>query len=256
MPRLAIPLGCIVCLCLAGITGATAAASLAPAGGDTHVVDSSALAVNETDANETSTPVGISLGPIRVTDVSLTQREITVGEETTIIATVHNRGNESGTVTVTASAGEIEIGERTVRVDPGETRELRFTYRPEKPGEYLILVNGKSPGVLTVHRVDRVTTLDIAANYVGWSGLLLGGVSLLVAVVLSALAAVGRSPQVGSVRFSRRAAEQLWIAGSVLLLLGVVAGSGLPVRGAEVGAVTLVGYAIYAVLAVIYRSGT
>lgn len=256
MTRSAISIVCIICLCLAGIGGTAAAASVAPeAGGEPVATASAAFQANETEDNETSTPIGIGLGPIRVTDVWLTEREITVGEATTVVARVHNRGDEPGTITVTASAGEIEIDERTVRVEPDGTRELRFTYQPEEPGRYLILVNGRSPGVLTVHRIERVTTLDIAANYVGWSGLLLGSISLLVAVVLSALVAIGRAPRLGTDQLSVRAAEQLWIAGSVLLLLGVVAGSGLTFRGAQIGVLALVGYGIYAVLAVLYRSG-
>lgn len=258
MSRPAITAACIVFLCLAGVATPAAAAAVAPAtGADAPVgANPATLAENETESNETSTPVGISLGPIRVTEVTLTEREITEGEQTEIVATVENRGDEPGTIEVTAAAGDIVIDERTVRVEPGETRELRFTFRPEVAGEYLILVNGRSPGVLTVNRVERVTMVDIAGHYVGWSGFVLGTVGLASAVLLTVLLALGRTLRVGTVQLSVRTAEQLWILGSVLLLVGIVAGSGLPFRGAHIGAITLVAYGIYAVFAVIYRSGT
>jgi len=260
-------------LCLPAATGSTAAlvgdaphGAVAPGDG-TGAVDVSVAQTETTDApNGTgtpppTTPIGIGPGRIRVTDASLSESEIAIGESVEIVATVENRGDEPGEIEITAYAGTIVVGETRIRVEPNAETEVRFEYRPADPGQYLMLVNGQYAGVLTVNETDPTTyvfgvPLSVITTYTGWIGFVSGAVVLgagglfAVAVLLRRIVA-GRT--FGD---ALRRVEQLWMVGGALLLVGSTAGEGsLPFQGAIAGAVVLFAYGLYALAAVIYRSG-
>lgn len=254
MPSIATRLA-LASLCIAVVAG-PAVASPAAVGGDVVLPGSTSPApAARPTLQSNETPIGISLGPVRVVDVRLSDREITVGERTDIVVTVANVGEEPGNITVDVTAGIIPIGEETLRVKPGEERQLRFTFRPESRGKYLILANGHSPGVLVVHPLERTTVWDLAVQYTGWGAFVLGGAVLVCAVLLGPVAALRGSSDDDRPWLSTRTAKRLWVGGGGLLLLGVLAGGGLPLQGAIAGMIALVAYGLYSFAMVFYRSG-
>lgn len=254
MPSLATRLA-LACLCIAAVAG-PAAAGPAAVEGDVALPGSTSPAPEARPTLQSNeTPVGISLGPVRVVNVSLSEREITVGERTEIVVTVANVGDEPGNITVDVTAGMIPVGEETLRVEPGEERQLRFTFQPERRGEYLILANGHSPGVLVVNPPEETTVWDVAVRYAGWGAFVLGGAVLVCAVLVGAVAALRRDADADRPWLSTRTAKRLWVGGGGLLLLGVLVGGGLPLQGAIAGTLALAAYGLYAFVEVFYRSG-
>jgi hypothetical protein len=98
-------------------------------------------------------------------------------------------------------------------------------------------------------------SIPLLASVVGWSGFLLGGVSVVAATVLTVVFAaawlLGREAP-WPVKTSH--VRWLWIVGGVCLLLGATA-SGSPADGALLGIWVVVGYGFLSFVELVYRSG-
>lgn len=82
-----------------------------------------------------------------VESVRLDESTIEAGGTATVIATVTNTGNAPGQHTATFHVFDEEVDRKTVTVEPGETRTVRFTQRFDAPGNYTV---GVGDGEATV----------------------------------------------------------------------------------------------------------
>lgn len=257
-------------LCVTTVTGATAAVAPggdvvagettpgAPApGGQGELAglgaDPGAAAQATTTATQTPRP------DIRFVNVTLVDDDIALGEEATVVVTLENRGDAPGERTLTLDAGRRAVAEETVRVEPGASVTVELTFTPEEEGKYLMLVNGVYAGNLSVtdETPERLfgVPLSLLATAAGWIGFVAGGALLAGSVALLArrLATARNRTRESSPR-PRLRWQQLWIAGGALLLAGVAV-DGLPETGALVGLLALLGYGVYGLVLVVYRSG-
>lgn len=123
----------------------------------------------------------------QVTDASLSDEEITVGDSVDVDATVENTGEGNGTYTVELTADGETIATKDVTLAGGESETITFTETFDTPGNYQIAVDGTSAGTLTVIDEGTATPTDTPGD--GGDGL---GAGLIIAVVviLAVVAAV------------------------------------------------------------------
>lgn len=77
---------------------------------------------------------------IRVVNLSVAEERLVAGENTTVTATVENRGDATGEETITLFVDGIDVDRQTVMLAPGEETRLDFDRTFQLPGEYTIRV--------------------------------------------------------------------------------------------------------------------
>ncbi|WP_254864319.1 CARDB domain-containing protein [Halovivax gelatinilyticus] len=94
-----------------------------------------------------------------VTDISLDEIEIDLGEDASVTATVENTGNGTEEFAVEFEIdGEVE-GNETVELGTNETTEIAFTHAFDEEGEYALAVEGVEAG--TVNVVDPDPDIEV-----------------------------------------------------------------------------------------------
>jgi hypothetical protein len=123
--------------------------------------------------------VGTAEGDIRITEASLAESEISVGDTADVDAVVENVGDDTTTTELDLLVDGEVIDTQEVTLDAGDSRTVRFTRTFDEAGSYDVAVDGVSAGTLEV-------TAD-EPDEAGGSGLLWG----LLVLVLLAIATVG-----------------------------------------------------------------
>ena len=95
-----------------------------------------------------------------VTDASLSEDEIDVGDSVDVTGTIENTGEKAGTVTAQLTVDGSVVAEQDVDVAPGESETVTFTETFDESGEFEIAVSGTSAGTLTVTDPEDVETDD------------------------------------------------------------------------------------------------
>lgn len=212
-----------------------------------------------TGAQQTTTAERAGPLDFYINDITLEKGTAVPGEEVTVAATIENRANVSGTYDMRLRVGEEVVGTRSIELEGGEERTVRMTFTAGEPRNYVVFINGVYAGLLRVLDPNPPTLLGVSIpllfSIVGWSGFLVGGVSVVAASVLTVVFAaawlLGRTTP-GPVRTSH--VRWLWIGGGVLLLLGSTT-PGFPSEGALLGIWVVVGYGLLSVAELAYRSG-
>ncbi|WP_224448758.1 PGF-pre-PGF domain-containing protein [Haloprofundus salilacus] len=93
---------------------------------------------------------------------SLADSTVTVGQTTDVSASVENTGDATGTYTVELTANGEVIQTQDVTVPAGESKDVSFSVAFDEAGEYDLGINGESLGLLTVQDepVDEVDDGD------------------------------------------------------------------------------------------------
>lgn len=140
---------------------------------------------HELAVGDASTTVEVRSGAalIEVTAVEVTDRAVTPGETTTVVATVENTAERPTERTIRLSVAGVVVDAVDVAVPGGETRTVRFERPFETPGVYPVAVEGMAGGDIVV-RAGGTT-----ANRVLTGSL---GVTVLVPVLLGLLLALWR----------------------------------------------------------------
>lgn len=93
-----------------------------------------------------------------IEETSITTRELEVGEETSVEATITNDGDASGTFTANLTVdGEVR-DTRSVTLGPGESETVEFTTAFDETGTYDVAISGQS--VASVDVVEAQQTPD------------------------------------------------------------------------------------------------
>ena len=111
--------------------------------------------------------LGTEAPTFAVTDATLAETPVTVGETATVTATVENRGQQAGDHTVDLVANGEVVATGTMSLAGGESTDRKLSFVPATAEEYTVKVGGVDVGTLTVASVDGEQSF-------GW--LLLGGV--------------------------------------------------------------------------------
>ncbi|WP_226480722.1 CARDB domain-containing protein [Natrinema amylolyticum] len=99
-----------------------------------------------------SASVTVEGPPIEVVDATVVDPDISVGESTTIRATVRNPTDERVTRTLEPSVDGIVVDGRAVSVPANGERTVSFERRFDKPGTYDLAVSGVTAGTVSVDR--------------------------------------------------------------------------------------------------------
>lgn len=138
--------------------------------------------------------IGTSALTIDVTDVSLVDTSIRVGDEATVTATIENRGRLTSEETVELTLGGTVLDSTSVELGGGETKELTLAFIPEEGGWYELSMGGRTLGPLNVEASDEedgvadttesgVTTHDTGGT--NDTGITIGPAVLLMVVFLA-----------------------------------------------------------------------
>ena len=94
--------------------------------------------------------------PVNVTDVSLSNRTVQIGENTTVTATAVNTGDSSGTFPVAATDrwGRTTYGGTSVTLAPGESKRVSFNASFGKAGTLYPHVNNETTAVTVTNPVE------------------------------------------------------------------------------------------------------
>ncbi|MEM3648172.1 MAG: CARDB domain-containing protein, partial [Thermoproteota archaeon] len=84
-----------------------------------------------------------------VSDLNVNPDTIKIGQVALISVSVKNNGREIGSYVLTLKVNGLVVDTRTVKLNPGQSTSVSFSYTPEKEGRYSIEVNGLT-GSLTV----------------------------------------------------------------------------------------------------------
>ncbi|MEM2100184.1 MAG: CARDB domain-containing protein [Thermoproteota archaeon] len=84
-----------------------------------------------------------------VSNLNVNPDTIKVGQAALISVSVKNNGGETGSCVLTLKVNGLVVDTRTVKLNPGQSTTVSFSYTPEKEGIYSIDVNGLT-GNLTV----------------------------------------------------------------------------------------------------------
>jgi MYXO-CTERM domain-containing protein len=134
--------------------------------------------------------VGATLpSQVEVTDVTLSARELGAGERLTVSAVVSNSGSSTGETTVTLRLDGEPVAERTVSVEAGASRTVRFERRVTEPGTVSVAVNDRGAGTVTVTGSTPPATTEPAPGPSSGSGPGMGITAVLLAAALLALLA-------------------------------------------------------------------
>ncbi|PSP83934.1 hypothetical protein BRC83_06710 [Halobacteriales archaeon QS_1_68_17] len=114
-----------------------------------------------------------------VTDLSVSPRAVSPGENVTVSATVRNDADSPGERNLTITAGERTVATRPVRLDAGESLTVTATVSFDAPGEYTVAAGDASATVSVRAPTTRET--DASAG----SGPGFGVAATLVAGVLA-----------------------------------------------------------------------
>lgn len=120
---------------------------------------------------------------ISVTDASLSTHTITAGESVTITATVENTGGAEGEETISLNADGEVVTSKTVTVAAESTKTVEFTREFAEAGSFGIAVNDVSAGTLTVEQDGGGNVITTQAPPTGGSGLGIGGMVLIAAIL-------------------------------------------------------------------------
>jgi len=85
-----------------------------------------------------------------IVDADVSPTEITVGESATASATIYNEGSTREPHTVRLSVDGTVVDQRTVGVDPGDTRTVTFERTFQQPGEFEVSFGWLTAGTVTV----------------------------------------------------------------------------------------------------------
>lgn len=85
-----------------------------------------------------------------VTDASLSDTELEVGDDLDVTATVENTGDESGTFTAELTVDGQVVDEKSVTLNGSESTDVTFTHPFNEAGEFDIGVSGTGVGTVTV----------------------------------------------------------------------------------------------------------
>ncbi|ELY37819.1 APHP domain-containing protein [Natronorubrum tibetense GA33] len=85
-----------------------------------------------------------------VTDATLSDTEIEIGDSVDASATVTNTGDETGTFTAELLVDGEVVDEETVQIFAGDETTVEFTKQFDEAGEYEIAINDADAGTLTV----------------------------------------------------------------------------------------------------------
>ncbi|MEM2914982.1 MAG: CARDB domain-containing protein, partial [Candidatus Bathyarchaeia archaeon] len=88
-----------------------------------------------------------------VSNLHVNPDTIKVGQAALISVSVKNNGGETGSCVLTLNINGLVVDTRTVKLNPGQSTTVSFTYTPEKEGIYSIEINGLT-GSLTVSREE------------------------------------------------------------------------------------------------------
>ncbi|WP_425491910.1 CARDB domain-containing protein [Natrinema longum] len=115
-----------------------------------------------------SASVTVEGPPVEVVDATVVDPDITVGESTTIEATVSNPTNERVTRTLELAIDGIVVDTRAVSVPANENRTVSFERQFDESGTYETAVSGETAGPVTVERAafsirDRELSPETAA---------------------------------------------------------------------------------------------
>ncbi|QFU82450.1 CARDB domain-containing protein [Natronorubrum aibiense] len=95
--------------------------------------------------------------PIDVLDASVADSELTVGETTTVEATVRNPTERRVDRTLELAVDGIVVDTRTVTLEPNSERMVTFDRQFTEPGTYAIAVSGVKAGSITVEEPEPFT---------------------------------------------------------------------------------------------------
>ncbi|PCR91389.1 CARDB domain-containing protein [Natrinema ejinorense] len=115
-----------------------------------------------------SASVTVEGPPVEVVNATVVDPTITVGESTTIEATVRNPTNERVTRTLELAIDGIVVDTRAVSVPANEDRTVSFERQFDESGTYETAVSGETAGPVTVERAafsirDRELSPETAA---------------------------------------------------------------------------------------------
>lgn len=88
-----------------------------------------------------------------VSNLNVNPDAIKTGQASIISVSVKNNGRETGYCVLTLKVNGLVVDTRMVKLNPGQSTSVRFSYTPEKEGVYSIDVNGLT-GSLTVSREE------------------------------------------------------------------------------------------------------
>ncbi|MFA9427850.1 CARDB domain-containing protein [Natronorubrum sp. A-ect3] len=128
----------------------------------THTFDEAGeyeVAINDVSAGTVSVHDSLE-AQFDVTDASLSEDEIDVGDSVDVTGTIENTGEKAGTVTAQLTVDGSVVAEQDVTVAPGESETVTFTETFDESGEFEIAVSGTSAGTLTVTDPEDVETDD------------------------------------------------------------------------------------------------
>ena len=95
-----------------------------------------------------------------ITEASLEETTVTVGETVHGVVTVENVGGREGTFTVELRIDGEVVGTHEMTIAPGEEESETFRWRFDEPGEYEVSLNGTTAGVVTVVRPAEFEVRD------------------------------------------------------------------------------------------------
>jgi PGF-CTERM protein len=93
-----------------------------------------------------------------VRETAVSRTTLSVGESTTVTATVENVGTATGSHTVALRRGDETTATRVVDLAPGETADVTFTLTPDGVGTYALHVDDVSVGQVTVDEATATAT--------------------------------------------------------------------------------------------------
>ena len=122
-----------------------------------------ALTIEETETgHEIGTDVTVEAPDVVVTDATLSETAIGVGDSVDVTATVENTGEADHETDVALTVDGEEVATETVILGPGESTAITFTETFDEAGEYAITVQGVDAGTLTVTEPDvQVTAANV-----------------------------------------------------------------------------------------------
>ncbi|WP_222916533.1 hypothetical protein [Natrinema sp. SYSU A 869] len=100
-----------------------------------------------------SSSVTVEGTPVEIVDATVVDPDITVGESTTIQATIRNPTDERVSRTLELPVDGIVVDSRAVSIPANSERTVSFERRFDEPGTYETAVSGVTAGTVTVDRV-------------------------------------------------------------------------------------------------------
>ena len=126
-----------------------------------------ALESDDDDSNAGTVEVQGEPEPaFEVSDATISDSQILLGQTVTVTATVENVGDASGSYTASLRVDGSSVDSRTVSLQPGESTEVTFDHQFQNQGTYSVAVDDATAGTVSVELPPdvSVTAADVRAE--------------------------------------------------------------------------------------------